>query len=97
MEIIYNNQSADAPSSYISQKLVVLPKYSCCYMRLVSMGLAGGLSLMVLGDTSGVEEAVATRGEEGEVREGETRLNVGDEGDIPFPHISILVKISRER
>ena len=59
MEIIYNNHSADAPSSNISQKLVVVSKCPRDYMRLVSMGLAGGLSLMVLGDTSGVEEAVA--------------------------------------
>ena len=61
MEIIYNNHSADAPSSNISQKLVVVSK---CpreggYMRFVSMGLAGGLSLMVFGDARGVEEAVA--------------------------------------
>ena len=39
-------------------------------------------------------KTIGGRGE-GEVREGETRLNVGDEGDIPFPPISILVKISR--
>ena len=59
MEIIYNNHSADAPSSNISQKLVVVLKCPRGYMRLVSMGLAGGLSLMVLGETRGVEEAVA--------------------------------------
>ena len=59
MEIIYNNHSADAPSSNISQKLVVVSKCPRGYMRLVSMGLAGGLSRMVFGDTSGVEEAVA--------------------------------------
>ena len=57
MEVIYNNQSADAPSSNISQKLV--SRYPKDYIRLVSMGLAGGLSRMVLGETRGVEEAVA--------------------------------------